>query len=328
MDQIHAMNEALGMTILEMNQALGLYRMRVSRPVQDTIILAQTHTFVDIARPNYILAEVAGEIITLLDVESAVHGIPTFFRHIYTGLEAKETLLRTLVDYKLFAKAAKEHNLHKMPEVKRKINAAIEKTLDHVFLRNILEGVSISEKELRDYYETHLKEFQIPEQIKIRQIVVETEGEAREITEALEDGAEFEKVARERSIGSTAQWGGELGWFGRGRLDPALERTGFTLEKGQISGIIKTPPGYHIIKLEKKRSARQQSFSDVRNRIKQTLQQRKQKEITEQKRKELGKRYGVRLYREFLSEIKISTTEEAEQQDLIRTIQEIHERPY
>lgn len=54
------------------------------------------------------------------------------------------------------------------------------------------------------------------------------------------------------------------------------------------------------------------------------LQERRQKEITEQERKELGKKYGVRVHREFLSEIKINTTEEAEQQDLIQTIQEIH----
>lgn len=326
--EIHAMNKVLGMTILEINQGLVLYRMRVSKSVQDTIILAQTHTFVETARPNYILAEVAGEIITLLDVESAVQGIPAFLRGIYMRPEGKESLLRTLVDYKLFAKAAKERDLDEIPEIKRKIDATIEKTLAEVFLRNIFETTSISEKELSDYYDTHLKEFRIPEQIKIRQIVVETEEEAREIAEALKVGAEFEKIARERSIGSTAQWGGELGWFGRGRLDPALEITGFSLEKGEISGIIKTSSGYNIIKLEEKRSARRQSFSDVRNRIKKILQERRQKEIREQERRELGKRYGVTLHREFLPEIEINTAEEAGHQDPIPAFQEIFERHY
>lgn len=137
-------------------------------------------------------------------------------------------MLRALVDYKLFAKAAREQNLDKMPGVKRKIDATIEKKLAEVFLRNIFETASISEKELRDYYENHLKEFQIPEQIKIRQIVGETEEEATEIAEALKAGVEG-KIARERSIGSTAHTGGESGWFGLGRLDPVLERTGFTL---------------------------------------------------------------------------------------------------
>ena len=67
MDQIYAMNEAQGMTILEMNQGLGIYRLRVSRSVKEALAFAQSQPFVEDARPNYILAEVAGEIITLLD---------------------------------------------------------------------------------------------------------------------------------------------------------------------------------------------------------------------------------------------------------------------
>jgi peptidyl-prolyl cis-trans isomerase C len=327
-DQIHSMNEAQGMTILEMNQGLGIYRLRVSRSVKEAVAFAQSQPFVEDARPNYILAEVAGELITLLDMESVLHSIPDFFRHIYTRTEAKETLLRTLTDYKLFAKAARQENLDKIPQVDRKINAAIEKALTEAFLRRTLDDVSISEKDLRNYYKAHLREFQSPEQIKIRQIVVETEEAAGKILETLEAGAEFEKIAREKSLGATAQSGGELGWFGRGRLDPSLERAGFTLKKGEISDIIKTPSGSHLIKLEDKRSARQQSFSEVRNRIKQRLQERKQKEIKEQKRRELEQRYGVRIHSEFLSEIKVHITGETGQRDLIRVFQEMLERPH
>jgi len=325
MDQIHAMNDSQDMTILEMNQELGIYRLRVARSVKEAVTFAQSQPFVANARPNYILAEVAGEIITLLDMENALHSKPDFFRHIYTRTEAKETLLRTLTDYKLFAKVAREENLDKIPEVERKINTAIEKAL---ILRRTIDAVSMSEKDLRDYYEDHLKEFQIPEQIKIRRIVVETEVEAIEILETLEAGAEFEKIARERSIGATAQSGGELGWFGRGRLDPAVERAGFTLKKGETSGIIKTPSGFHIIKLEDKRRARQQSFSEVRNRIKKTLQEQKQKEVREQKRKELGQRYGVRIHSEFLPEVKVHKIGQRDPRDLIRALQEMLERPH
>ena len=327
-DQIHAMNDSQDMTILEMNQELGIYRLRVARSVKEAVTFAQSQPFVANARPNYILAEVAGEIITLLDMENALHSKPDFFRHIYTRTEAKETLLRTLTDYKLFAKVAREENLDKIPEVERKINTAIEKALTEAFLRRTIDAVSMSEKDLRDYYEDHLKEFQIPEQIKIRRIVVETEVEAIEILETLEAGAEFEKIARERSIGATAQSGGELGWFGRGRLDPAVERAGFTLKKGETSGIIKTPSGFHIIKLEDKRRARQQSFSEVRNRIKKTLQEQKQKEVREQKRKELGQRYGVRIHSEFLPEVKVHKIGQRDPRDLIRALQEMLERPH
>jgi len=153
MDQIHAMNDSQDMTILEMNQELGIYRLRVARSVKEAVTFAQSQPFVANARPNYILAEVAGEIITLLDMENALHSKPDFFRHIYTRTEAKETLLRTLTDYKLFAKVAREENLDKIPEVERKINTAIEKALTEAFLRRTIDAVSMSEKLSKSKYD-------------------------------------------------------------------------------------------------------------------------------------------------------------------------------
>jgi peptidyl-prolyl cis-trans isomerase C len=233
-DQVHAMAKEHGMTILEMNQALDLYRMSVAESVQDGIALARAYPFVETARPNYILADVGGESITLLDMESAIQQLPIPLRQIYTTSQNKEKLLRTMVNNKIFAKAAKEENLDEMTKVKRRIGAAIEWTLAQDFQRQVLEHISISEKELRDYYDEHVWAFQTPEQIKIREIVVDSKEEAHEIRKLIEEGKEFEQIARERSIGATAHSGGELGWFGRGRLDHAIEQTGFALKVGEI----------------------------------------------------------------------------------------------
>ena len=328
MDQIHTLNESQGMTILEKSQALGIYRLKVTRPVAEAVTSAQSLPFVKHARPNYVLAEVGGESITLLDMESAIQQLPAPLRQIYATAKAKETFLRTLVDNKVFAKAAKEENLDEMLEVRRKIEAAIESTLAQEFQRKVSEHISISEKDLRDYYDEHIRAFQTPEQIKIREIVVTSKEEALGIEKLIEEGIEFEQIARERSIGVTAQSGGELGWFGRGRLDPAIEQAGFALEKGEVSGVIETPSGFYVIKLEDRRSARQRSFLEVRNRVRQALQEQRREETMEQRRRELEQRYAVRFHRESLSEIKVYATAGAGQRDLMRAFQEILERHY
>ncbi len=328
LDQIRAMNEAQGMTILEMNRASGLYRLRVPRPVQEAITLAQSQSFVESARPNYILAEVGDEIITVLDMESLIEEISPFLRRVYTRKEVKESLLNSLVDYKLFSRAAREENLDKLQEVKRVVNAAVEKKMAQVYLKKIRGSLSVSEKELRDYYEAHLKEFQTPEQVKVRHIVVRTEKEAEEILERIKGGADFGKIAGERSIDGTAQGGGELGWFGRGRMDPAFEEAAFALERGEVSGIVQTRFGYHIIQGEGRRGPEKQDFSAVRDRIRQNLWDRKQKEEIEKKRKELRARHTTRLYPELLSEVTVHETGDVDQRDLIRTLQEMVEKPY
>lgn len=249
-DQIQAMNEAQGMTILEMNQGMGIYRLRVSRPVKEAVTLVQSQPFVEHARPNYILAVVGGKNITLLDMESVIEQINPFLRRIYTRNEAKETLQNSLVDYKLFSMVTREENLDKLPDVNRKINAAVEKTLAQAYTGKIGESLSVSEKELRDYYEFHLKEFQTPEQIKVRHIVVKTEEEAEMILEMIKAGAQFDMIAHEWSIDVTAKSSGELGWVGRERMPPALEKAAFALDKGEVSGIVKTGFGYHMFKPE------------------------------------------------------------------------------
>ncbi len=268
------------------------------------------------------------EIITVLDMESLIEEISPFLRRVYTRKEVKESLLNSLVDYKLFSRAAREENLDKLQEVKRVVNAAVEKKMAQVYLKKIRGSLSVSEKELRDYYEAHLKEFQTPEQVKVRHIVVRTEKEAEEILERIKGGADFGKIAGERSIDGTAQGGGELGWFGRGRMDPAFEEAAFALERGEVSGIVQTRFGYHIIQGEGRRGPEKQDFSAVRDRIRQNLWDRKQKEEIEKKRKELRARHTTRLYPELLSEVTVHETGDVDQRDLIRTLQEMVEKPY
>jgi peptidyl-prolyl cis-trans isomerase C len=329
LEQIQSFYNSQGMTVLEMNKALDIYRLKISETVIAAVASARAQPFVTHARPNYILAEVNDEIITLLDMEILIDQINPFLRQVYTREAATRSLLQSMVDYKLFAKAAMERNLDEIPEVKRKLEAAKDKALAQVYQEKIItDTIVTSEEEVKNYYSKHLKEFQRPEQIRVQHILVDTEKEAEEIINLLDSGADFEMLAKERSKDLSSQFGGPLGWFERGRMDPAFEKAAFGLSKGEVSRIVKSKSGYHILKVVDRKAPRPKSLSEARAEIEQTLRLRKQTEIIAAERKELIQKYKTRLYIKSLSEVKVQKAEAKDQRDLIQNLQEMLKKPY
>ena len=84
--------------------------------------------------------------------------------------------------------------------------------------------------------------------IRCAHILVAKFSEAQEILDKVKKGESFSKLAGERSLDGSRKRGGDLGYFGRGKMVKDFEKTAFSLEKGQISNIVKTQFGYHIIK--------------------------------------------------------------------------------
>jgi len=142
--------------------------------------------------------------------------------------------------------------------------------------REVKPEIEVSRKEIREYYEKNKKRFREEERVKIRHILVEDYSEARKILEELKSGAPFEKIVKE----------GHLGTFKRGQLDRRVEEVAFNLKEGEISEIIKTESGYHIIKLKKKEKARLRNLSEVKEVIRNILSSQRM----EQKLKEYLKK--------------------------------------
>jgi peptidyl-prolyl cis-trans isomerase C len=331
LDEITSLNKAHGTEILERNSTLGFYRLKVSEPVEKARISYQSHPAVEYAQPNYIFAEVGKQHITLFDLELTIHRMIPLLRQRFQQLQAKEDLLRSLLNDKLFSQAAKDEDLQSIPEVQREINEAVEKILAKVYQKRIRQ-VTVSEKEMMAYYEKNREKFQTPEQIRGRLILVKSKQEAEEILELLKTGADFGNLARERSIDPTGKKGGDFGWVGPGRMPIAIEEVMFALRKGEVSQVIPTQSGYNIIKVEDNKAPGQPTFSEVKNQIKKRLEAKKQKEQLQRKRGELEKKYRVKLHSEFLSEVKVTVAEETSQEDMIQMlrkyIKKAIERPY
>ncbi len=152
--------------------------------------------------------------------------------------------------------------------------------IERLLAREVYRRVSVSSAEVRRYYQANLPEFEKPEQVRVRQIVVATPAEAQRAMEALHAGADFAAVAKQKSTAPEAEKGGDLGYFSRGDM-PAEFNVVFALPKGGISGIVKSPYGYHIFKLEDKRTAGRLGLDAAYRGIEEKL--RRQKENTRYK---------------------------------------------
>jgi peptidyl-prolyl cis-trans isomerase C len=147
--------------------------------------------------------------------------------------------------------------------------------IERLLTREVYRRVSVTPAEVRRYYQANPREFEKPEQVRVRQIVVATEAEAQKVTETLRAGADFAAVAKQKSTAPEAGKGGDLGYFARGDM-PAEFNVVFGLPKGGTSGIVKSPYGYHIFKLEDKRKAGRAGLDEVYRSIEEKLRREKE----------------------------------------------------
>ncbi len=120
------------------------------------------------------------------------------------------------------------------------------------FLNNtVLADVSVSEEEIKAYYDANIEDFTAPEgQIRARHILVDTEEEADEIVALLDKGGDFAELAEERSTDGSAERGGDLGFFGKEQMIEVFSDSAFALEEEEISQPVESMYGFHIIKRE------------------------------------------------------------------------------
>jgi len=149
-------------------------------------------------------------------------------------------------------------------DVRKKL--LVKKTVENL----VDSKITVTEKEAKDYYVENRAVFEVPEKVRARMIVADTEEKAKEAKMRLKK-ERFEDVAKKLSVGPEAKDGGDLGFFSRGDLPPEFEDAILRLPPGGTSDIVKTPYGYHIFKAEGKTKGRKLAFKDARKNIIETL---------------------------------------------------------
>ncbi|MEW6620338.1 MAG: peptidylprolyl isomerase [bacterium] len=150
------------------------------------------------------------------------------------------------------------------------------------FEEDKIDAGTITDTEIEDYYRRHLTDYQQPEQVRARHILIKPENNKKEAKAKIEDilkeikaGGSFEELAMKYSACPSKNQGGDLNFFSRGQMVKPFEDAAFNLKLGEISDIVETQFGFHIIKLEDKRQARTIPLSEASEGIKNTIHHQK-----------------------------------------------------
>jgi peptidyl-prolyl cis-trans isomerase C len=242
------------------------------------------------AKSGQVLAEANGAVITSADFNKEVESLPPYLKPMTETLEGKKELLETMVIRELILQQAQKDGIDKSQLVADKLEDLKKRVVVEAFLKKkVEEQANITDAELQKFYDQNKDKFKSGEEVKASHILVKTEKEAHDILSQIKGGGNFEELAKKHSIDSAGAKGGDLGWFGKGAMIPEFEKVVFSLKEGDMSGVVKTKFGYHIIKLTGKRPAGLRSFADVKDQLKVALLPTKQQEVFQKLKDELKK---------------------------------------
>lgn len=137
----------------------------------------------------------------------------------------------------------------------------------------VLDPVELTDADVEAFFEENIDTYHRPEQAQASHILLESEEDARAVLERLEAGADFAEVAREESTGPSGPTGGKLGWFAEGQMVPEFEEAAFALDVGEISDIVETEFGFHIILKTGHRDAETPGLEDIHAQVRADAEQ-------------------------------------------------------
>ncbi len=144
--------------------------------------------------------------------------------------------------------------------------------VQYLSIRKLMEPlVEVTDEEIQAYFEENKDLYHQEEQVEARHILVEDEALANDLLKQLKDGADFAELAKEHSTDGTAPMGGDLGFFPRGKMVPEFDEKVFSMNVGDVSDLVKTNYGYHIIEVLDKKEDKEASLEDVKEEIKDKL---------------------------------------------------------
>ena len=223
-----------------------------------------------------------GEELSLDDFRAYIEKLPAQVRPMVASPERRKQFLETFVLTRLLVKDAKSRGLDKDEEIQSKLREQEDRLILQKVFEDLQGTITISDEEAEAYYGANQEEFSTTE-IRASHILVEDEASAGEVLVKVRENPEsFAKLAKEISKdGGTASKGGDLGFFGRGRMVPAFEQAAFALkEPGDISEVVKSPFGNHIIMLTEKKVGEPRPLDQVKEQIRAKL-------ISEQREKKM-----------------------------------------
>ncbi len=244
---------------------------------------------------NKVIAIVDGREITEEHYEHLVKTIGPDRMEQFANSDARSQLVQELINQELFYSYAMANDMQNDPEYLQEVKLTTENLLKSFAIRKFLEKFQLEDGEVDDYYNNNKELFVIPEKASAQHILVRDRDTIKELKQKLAAGADFGELAKQYSTCPSKERGGDLGEFNKGQMVPEFEEVAFALEIGEVSDMVETQFGYHLIKLNNKRSEKQQTLDEVRDELTQFLFAQKQNNAYINQVAELKNKYRVDL---------------------------------
>lgn len=236
------------------------------------------------AEDKNVLAKVDGKIITIDEFNRKLDELPIVYQTLTKTKEGKEEYLTILIQNILLANEAKRLKIDKRKDVADKIEDTVRTILAQVLIKDVFNKIEVKDEEIKEHYNSQKEQFKVPEQVNASHILLKfpanptddvkkaVRKKGEEILEKIKNGEDFkELVMRYSDDTASKEKGGNIGYFSSGMLVKEFEDAAFKLKAGEVSSLVETEYGYHIIKVEDKKPGTQLEFEDVKGDIKKKL---------------------------------------------------------
>jgi peptidyl-prolyl cis-trans isomerase C len=198
--------------------------------------------------------------------------------------QKRDYLITYLSDVVIVSQAAEKQKLNERDDVRSRLAFDHNRVLMEALLQDAGKA-ALTDDAMHKVYDEAVKQMGNEEEVHARHILVPTEDEAKAIEDQLKKGADFAALAKEKSKDPGAADGGDLGYFTKDQMVPEFADVAFKLEKGQISDPVHTQFGWHIIKVEDKRTKPTPTFDQVKAQLTNYVEHRAQAELVDNLRK-------------------------------------------
>ncbi len=256
------------------------------------------------ANKDDVIVKAGSSKLTKKELQEDLKGLPPQARMFLASPEGMSRLKDELIKREILYEEARKKGLEKSEDFKRRMEEFKKITLINILLEEEIKSIQqVTEKDAKDYYEKHSDEFIKPSEVRLSQIVVKNEDEAKKVYERVNKGEDFSKIAKELSKDErTKASGGDMGFFKKGQLNSQIENVAFALKKGQVSMPLNLKGNIYIFKVTDVKGTPVE-FESIKKQLIDQLKIKRQQEWFNTYIEGLKKKHKVEVNEKALQEI-------------------------
>jgi peptidyl-prolyl cis-trans isomerase C len=246
------------------------------------LVLAASSPWAQQRPADRVVASVNGEEIRVSDIEQFVSTLPPQAQQIPRD-ELERLVVNELVNTRVIGAAARADGIEKDAEFTRRLKFVADRVVGELYLgKKVRER--LTDALVKKRYDEIVKDMKSVEEVRASHIILATKEEAEKASNDAKRGGNFDEMAKSRSNARAGVPGGDLGYFQKEQMIPAIADAAFALEKNQISGPVQTQFGWHVIKVTDRRRQPPPKIDELRDQISEELSGEIVREIADEAR--------------------------------------------